>query len=86
MKRLVKNRRRRNHSVTWRFLLNRARRSVPFWEEKVESLKEQLALVKNELSNAYSEIMKLRSKAVFNRSGYYASADQVNGSLANRMD
>lgn len=82
MKRLVKNRRRRNNSVTWRFLLNRARRSVPFWKEKVESLEEQLAFVKNELSNAYSEIMKLRSRAVLNR----AMADYGSLSLYDRKD
>lgn len=80
--RRLKNRRRRNHSVTWRFLLNRARRSVPFWKEKVESLKEQLTLVKNELSNAYSEIMKLRSRAVLNR----AMADYSSLSLYDRKD
>jgi hypothetical protein len=66
--RRLKNRRRRNHSVTWRFLLNRARRSVPFWKKKVESLTEQLSFVKTELFNSYVEIMKLRSKAVFDRS------------------
>jgi hypothetical protein len=84
--RRLKNRRRRNHSVTWRFLLNRARRSVPFWKKKVESLTEQLSFVKSELFNAYAEIMKLRSKAVFDRSVRVFANDYVGGSLENRKD